>query len=103
MTTAEPKMTVWCNVGKAGLVIPSFFENHNGNAVTVNFERYIEMIKKKKKLCLDYYENVLLSDVCCFSGMIQRRTQSVYELTLFAHSSLKKLSGLLTLLDRSVH
>ena len=37
-------MTFWCVVGKAGVVGPYFFEDHNGKAVTVNSERYIEMI-----------------------------------------------------------
>ena len=38
------KAKVWWAVGKAAVIGPYFFENNNGNAVTVNFERYTEMI-----------------------------------------------------------
>jgi len=40
----SPKVTVWCAVGKAAVIGPYFFEDNNGNAVTVNSERYTEMI-----------------------------------------------------------
>lgn len=42
----SPKVTVWCAVGKAAVIGPYFFEDNNGNAVTVNSERYTEMINK---------------------------------------------------------
>lgn len=41
----SPKVTVWCAIGKAGIIGPYFFEDNDGNAVTVNSERYIQMIK----------------------------------------------------------
>jgi transposase len=39
----SPKVTVWCAVGKVGVVGPYFFEQ-NEAAVTVTGERYIDMI-----------------------------------------------------------
>lgn len=39
-----PKAKVWCTVGKAGFIGPYFFEDHNGNAVTVNSKCYIKVI-----------------------------------------------------------
>ena len=40
----RPKVTVWCAMGKIGVIGSYFFEEDNGNAVNVNSERYIEMI-----------------------------------------------------------
>ena len=40
----NPKMTVWCTVGKASVIGPYFFEDNNDNAVTLNSEHYTEMI-----------------------------------------------------------
>ena len=40
----SPKVTVWCAMGKTAIIGPYFFEDNHGNAVTVNSERYIEMI-----------------------------------------------------------
>ena len=40
----NPKVTVWCAVGKAAVIDSYFFGDNNGNAVTVNSERYTEMI-----------------------------------------------------------
>lgn len=34
----NPKLTVWCTVGKTGVIGPYFFEDRNGNTVTVNSE-----------------------------------------------------------------
>jgi len=39
------KVTVWCAVSSRGIIGPYFFENERGNAVTVNAERYIEMLQ----------------------------------------------------------
>ena len=66
------KVMVRCGVGKSAIIGP-FFNDNNGNAVTMNSERYTEMIKNF--LCLNYDENVCLSDVCGFSGMERRSTQ----------------------------
>lgn len=38
------KLTVWCGLWSGGVIGPYFFENENGNAVTVNGERYRNMI-----------------------------------------------------------
>lgn len=40
----SPKVTVWCGVGKFGIVGPYFFEE-NGNTVTVTADRYVNMVK----------------------------------------------------------
>lgn len=34
------KVTVWCGVSASRIIGPYFFEDHHGNAVTVNSERY---------------------------------------------------------------
>lgn len=39
-----PKLTVWCGLWTEGVIGPYFFENENGIAVTVNGERYRNMI-----------------------------------------------------------
>lgn len=38
------KVTVWCAVSSRGLVGPYFFEDEHGNTVTVNSERYADML-----------------------------------------------------------
>ena len=38
------KVTVWCAIGKTAVIGPHFFEDHDGNAVSVTSERYIGMI-----------------------------------------------------------
>ena len=40
----SPKVTVWYAVSQACIIGPYFFEDGNGRAVTVNSERYVEMI-----------------------------------------------------------
>lgn len=40
----SPKVTVWCAVSQTCIIGPYFFEDDNGRAVTVNSERYVEMI-----------------------------------------------------------
>ncbi|KAK7096852.1 hypothetical protein V1264_003899 [Littorina saxatilis] len=44
---SREKVTVWCAIGKGGVVGPFFFEDNDGNPVTVNSERYIEMLQRK--------------------------------------------------------
>lgn len=41
----SPKVTVWCGVGDVGIVGPYFFEDENGATVTVNGERYRNMLQ----------------------------------------------------------
>lgn len=38
------KVTVWCGFWSGGIIGPYFFENENGSSITVNGERYREMI-----------------------------------------------------------
>ena len=39
------KVTVWCTMSALGIIGPYFFENEAGNAVTVNADRYVEMLQ----------------------------------------------------------
>lgn len=39
------KVTVWCAIWSGGIIGPYFFENENGVTVTVNGERYRDMIE----------------------------------------------------------
>ena len=39
------KVTVWCGLWSGGIIGPYFFENANGNTITVNGNRYREMIR----------------------------------------------------------
>jgi len=39
------KVTVWCAVSASGIIGPYFFEIEAGNAVTVNADRYVEMLQ----------------------------------------------------------
>jgi len=39
------KVTVWCIMSASGIIRPYFFENEAGNAVTVNADRYVEMLQ----------------------------------------------------------
>lgn len=41
----SPKVTVWCAISGSGIIGPYFFENQNGASVTVNSERYVNMIE----------------------------------------------------------
>jgi hypothetical protein len=38
------RVTVWCAIGKVGVIGPYFFEDDGGNAITVNAERYSHML-----------------------------------------------------------
>lgn len=40
----SPKVIVWCAIGSMGIIGPYFFEDVNGRSVTVNSERYVEML-----------------------------------------------------------
>ncbi|CAK1589781.1 unnamed protein product [Parnassius mnemosyne] len=40
----KPKVTVWCAISASAIIGPYFFENERGQTVTVNSERYAEMI-----------------------------------------------------------
>lgn len=40
----SPKVIVWCAVGSMGIIGPYFFEDGNGRSLTVNSERYVEML-----------------------------------------------------------
>ena len=44
---SQEKVTVWCAIGKRGIFGPYIFEDNDGNRVTVNAERYIEMMRRK--------------------------------------------------------
>lgn len=39
------KVTVWCALSSSGIIGPYFFENERGEAVTVNSERYSQMLQ----------------------------------------------------------
>lgn len=39
------KVTVWCAMSSSGIIGPYFFENERGQSVTVNAERYSEMLR----------------------------------------------------------
>lgn len=41
----SPKITVWCGIHAGGIIGPYFFENSDGNTVSVNAQRYREMIR----------------------------------------------------------
>ena len=42
----SPKVTIWCALSAQGIVGPMFFEDDNGNAVTVNQERYQRVLQR---------------------------------------------------------
>ena len=44
---SKKKVTVWCAIGKGGIVGPFFFEDNDGNPGTVNSKRYIEILQRK--------------------------------------------------------
>lgn len=53
------KVTVWCKMSSQGVVGPYFFISENGNTVTVNFERYADMLVNFALPALDEYVNDL--------------------------------------------
>lgn len=40
----SPKVTVWCALSSSGIIRPYFFENHRGQAITVNGVSYRRML-----------------------------------------------------------
>ena len=44
---SQEKVTVWCAIGRKGIIGPYFFEDEHENRVTVNSERYIAMMRNK--------------------------------------------------------
>ena len=40
-------MTVWCAIGRNGIIGPYFFEDESGNQVTVDTDRYIALMRTK--------------------------------------------------------
>ena len=38
------KGTVWCDIGRNGIIMPYWFEDDNGRPVRVNTEQYVEMM-----------------------------------------------------------
>uniref|UniRef100_A0A2H1W0V5 SFRICE_032245 n=1 Tax=Spodoptera frugiperda TaxID=7108 RepID=A0A2H1W0V5_SPOFR len=42
--TGKPKVTVWCAMSASPIIAPYFFENERGRTVTVNSERYAQML-----------------------------------------------------------
>lgn len=57
----SPKVTVWAAMSARGIIGPYFFEDNMGRAVTVNSERYVEML-----------DNFLVPELQNFSGYNQR-------------------------------
>lgn len=41
----SPKVTVWAAISAHGIIGPYFFENQQGQSVTVNSDRYIAMLR----------------------------------------------------------
>lgn len=51
------KVTVWCAMSSQGVVGPYFFESENGSTLTVNSERYAEMLVNFAFPALDEHVN----------------------------------------------
>ena len=45
-TTHSKRVTVWCGFWSIGIIRPFFFENEQGEAVTVNGDRYRPMLNE---------------------------------------------------------
>ena len=43
-TTHSKRVTVWCGLWSIGIIRPFFFENEQGEAITVNDDRYGAML-----------------------------------------------------------
>ena len=41
------KVTVWCAIGRSGIIRPYWFEDERRRPVTINTERYVEMMMRK--------------------------------------------------------
>ena len=46
MSTHPKRVTVWCGFWSRGIIGPFFFENEQGEAVTVNCDRYRAMLNE---------------------------------------------------------
>lgn len=44
---SREKVTVWCAIGRQGIIGPYFFEDENGRQVTVDTDRYLALMRKK--------------------------------------------------------
>ena len=44
---SQEKVTVWCAIGRNGIIGPYFFKNESGNRVTVDTDRYIALMRTK--------------------------------------------------------
>lgn len=45
-----PKVIVWCAISASAIIGPYFFENLHDQTVTVNLERYAELMKKRTEV-----------------------------------------------------
>ena len=41
------KVTVWCAIGRSGIIGPYWFEDERRRPVTINTKRYVEMMRRK--------------------------------------------------------
>ena len=44
---SQEKVTVWCAIGRNGIIGPYFFEDESGNRETVDTDRYIALMRTK--------------------------------------------------------
>ena len=44
---SQEKVTVWCSIGRNGIIGPYFFEDESGNRVTVDTDRYIALMRPR--------------------------------------------------------
>lgn len=44
---SQEKVTVWCAIGRNGIIGPYFFEDENESRVTLDTDRYIALMRKK--------------------------------------------------------
>ena len=54
----DPKVTVWCAVWSRGVIGPNFFEDEDGQAITVISQHYTEMINEFLALKLPLNHNL---------------------------------------------
>ena len=57
----SPKVTVWCAISSSGIIGPLWFEDLSGKAVTINAERYQEVLEEfwtqLQRRCVDNFAN----------------------------------------------
>jgi len=56
-------VTIWCALGRNGVVTPYWFENADGRQVTANTERYVELMKGKFLPALRWIQGVNMDTV----------------------------------------